>query len=63
MSTASLNEQMDTISVGIEEIVPQEQLESQISKSINDNQSISLRNENGLKTSKLDWSVKERFFK
>ena len=36
MKMASLNEQMDTISVGIEEIVPQEQLESQLSKSIKD---------------------------
>ena len=37
MSMASLNEQMDTISVGIEEIVPKEQLESQLSKSIKNN--------------------------
>ena len=29
-----LNEQMDTLSIGIEEIIPKEQLESQISKSI-----------------------------
>ena len=36
MKMASLNEQMDIISVGIEEIVPQEQLESQLSKSIKD---------------------------
>ena len=34
MSMATLNEQMDAISIGIDEIVPQEQLESQIAASI-----------------------------
>ena len=34
MSIAGLNEQMDLISIGIEEIIPQEQLEKQISASI-----------------------------
>ena len=34
MITAGLNEQMDIIGVGIEEIIPQEQLEKQISSSI-----------------------------
>ena len=34
MSRPDLNEQMDIIGVGIEEIIPQEQLEEQISKSI-----------------------------
>ena len=37
MSMPSLKEQMDVISLGIEEIIPKEQLEAQISKSIKDN--------------------------
>ena len=43
MKMASLNEQMDIISVGIEEIVPQEQLESQLSKSIKNNQPLRVK--------------------
>ena len=43
MKMASLNEQMDIISVGIEEIVPQEQLESQLSKSIKNNKPLRVK--------------------
>ena len=43
MSKATLNEQMDVISVGIEEVVPQEQLEKQISTSIKDNKPLRVK--------------------
>ncbi len=43
MSMATLNEQMDIISVGIEEIIPQEQLESQIASSIKENKPLRVK--------------------
>ena len=43
MSIAGLNEQMDIISVGIEEIIPQEQLEKQISSSIKNSKPLRIK--------------------
>ena len=43
MSIAGLNEQMDVISVGIEEIIPQEQLEKQISSSIKNSKPLRIK--------------------
>ena len=55
MSMATLNEQMDVISIGIDEIVPQEQLESQIAASIK--QKTPLRVKFGCDPSKPDLHV------
>ena len=55
MSMATLNEQMDAISIGIDEIVPQEQLESQIAASIK--QKTPLRVKFGCDPSKPDLHV------
>ena len=43
MSKAGLNEQMDIIGVGIEEIVPEEQLEKQIAASIKDDKPLRVK--------------------
>tara|TARA_Y100001934_G_C12377859_1_gene790317 strand:+ start:1430 stop:2635 length:1206 start_codon:yes stop_codon:yes gene_type:complete len=43
MSMPTLNEQMDILSVGIEEIIPEHQLEKQIEKSINENKPLRVK--------------------